>query len=167
MCWRGVYRASFQTQSALGAPTLPSSGALLPTNCRCRKRRLGLTTSAPAVRASRTSPSSVEKRQANGVEYKCGWPLLRFCFSRSADGCCCELDLAGATETAVLDLRDRSVVRGQNPSETGQAPLEIPRTAKHLVLDLPIGSKEGPYDVGLFTETGDQILRATGTAQLQ
>ena len=70
------------------------------------------------------------------------------------------------TETAVLDLRDRSVVRGQNPSETGQAPLEIPRSAKHLVLDLPIGSKEGPYDVGLFTETGDQILRATGTAQL-
>ncbi len=71
------------------------------------------------------------------------------------------------TETAVLDLRDRSVVRGQNPSETGQAPLEIPRSAKHLVLDLPIGSKEGPYDVGLFTETGDQILRAAGTAQLR
>jgi hypothetical protein len=70
------------------------------------------------------------------------------------------------TETAVLDLRDRSVVRGQNPSETGQAPLEIARTAKHLVLDLPIGSKEGPYDVGLLNETGDQILRATGTAQL-
>ena len=70
------------------------------------------------------------------------------------------------TETAVLDLRDRSVVRGQNPSETGQAPLEIPRSAKHLVLDLPIGSKEGPYDVGLFSDTGDQLLRAAGTAEL-
>ena len=44
--------------------------------------------------------------------------------------------------------------------------MEIPRTAKHLVLDLPIGSKEGTYDVGLLTETGNQILRATGTAQL-
>ena len=73
--------------------------------------------------------------------------------------------LSHATDVAVLDLRDRSVARGQNPSETGQAPLEIPRTAKHLVLDLPIGSKEGPYDVVLLTETGDQILRATGTAQ--
>jgi hypothetical protein len=73
---------------------------------------------------------------------------------------------AQTTDTAVLDLRDRSVVRGQNPSETGQAPLEISRSAKHLVLDLPIGSKEGPYDVGLLTETGDQIFRATGTAQL-
>ena len=71
------------------------------------------------------------------------------------------------TETAVLDLRDRSVARGQNPSDTSQARLEIPRTAKHLVLDLPIGSKEGPYDVGLITNTGDELLRATGTAELR
>src|SRR4051812_43154478 len=39
------------------------------------------------------------------------------------------------TDTAVLDLRERSVARGQNPSDTGQAPLEIPRTTKHLVLE--------------------------------
>lgn len=71
-----------------------------------------------------------------------------------------------ATDTAVLDLRERSVARGQSPSEAGQAPLQIPRSAKHLVLDLPIGSKEGPYDLVLVTETGDQILRVTGTAQL-
>jgi hypothetical protein len=70
------------------------------------------------------------------------------------------------TDTAVLDLRERSVVRGQSPPETGQAPLGIPRIAKHLVLDLPIGSPEGPYDVGLLTETGDQMLRTTGVAQL-
>ena len=70
------------------------------------------------------------------------------------------------TETAVLDLRERSVARGQNPSDTGQAPLEIPRTAKHLVLDLPIGSKEGPYDVGLITNNGDELLRARGMAEL-
>jgi hypothetical protein len=57
-----------------------------------------------------------------------------------------------APDVAVLDLRDRSVARGQNPSETGQAPLEIPRTAKHLVLDLPIGSKEGSYEVALLNE---------------
>jgi hypothetical protein len=71
-----------------------------------------------------------------------------------------------ATDTAVLDLRERSVARGQSQSETGQSPLEIPRTAKHLILDLPIGSKEGPYDVGLLTDTGDQLLRATGMAEL-
>jgi len=71
-----------------------------------------------------------------------------------------------ATDTAVLDLRERSVARGENPSGTSPASLEISRTDKHLVLDLPIGSKEGPYDVGLLAETGDQILRATGTAHL-
>jgi len=71
------------------------------------------------------------------------------------------------TDTAVLDLRERSVARGQNPSDTSQAPLEIRRTAKHLVLELPIGSKEGTYDVGLLTDTGDELLRATGTAELR
>ena len=70
-------------------------------------------------------------------------------------------------DTAVLDLRERSVARGQNPSDTGQPPLEIPRTTKHLVLDLPIGSKEGPYDVALITATGSELLRATGTAELR
>jgi hypothetical protein len=70
-----------------------------------------------------------------------------------------------ATDTAVLDLRERSVTRGQNPSES--APLQISRTTKHLVLELPIGSKEGPYDFGLLAETGTQIVSATGTAHLR
>lgn len=68
-------------------------------------------------------------------------------------------------DTAVLDLRERSVARGQSQSG-GQSPLQISRIAKHLVLDLPIGSKEGPYDVGLLTERGDEILRVTGLADL-
>jgi len=55
------------------------------------------------------------------------------------------------TDTVILDLRERSVARGQTQSETGQAPLEISRTTRHLVLDLPIRSKEGPYDVGILT----------------
>jgi hypothetical protein len=70
------------------------------------------------------------------------------------------------TDTAVLDLRERSVARGQSQSEAGQVPLEIPRTAKHLILDLPIGSKEGAYEVGLLSDTGDQLLRATGMPEL-
>jgi len=71
-----------------------------------------------------------------------------------------------ATDTAVLDLRERSVARGQSQADAGQARLEIPRSTKHLLLSLPIGSKEGPYDVGLFADTGDQLLRATGRAEL-
>src|SRR4051812_18753165 len=55
---------------------------------------------------------------------------------------------AEATDTAVLDLRERSVARGESQADVVQAPLEIPRSTKRLILDLPIGSKEGPYDVG-------------------
>ena len=70
-------------------------------------------------------------------------------------------------ETAVLDLRELSVARGQNPSQTNQHPLEISRSAKHLILDLPIGSQEGGYDVALLSESGNRIQSASGTAQLQ
>src|SRR5271157_4409745 len=70
-------------------------------------------------------------------------------------------------ETAVLDLRELSVARGQNPAQTNQHPLEISRSAKHLILDLPIGSNEGSYDVALLSESGNQIQSASGSAQLQ
>jgi hypothetical protein len=69
--------------------------------------------------------------------------------------------------TVVMDLRERSVARGGNPADTKQLALEISRTAKHLVIDLPIGSKEGNYDLALVNEAGDEILRATGTATLE
>src|SRR5271157_5220337 len=70
-------------------------------------------------------------------------------------------------ETAVLDLRDLSVARGQNPTQTDQRPLEIHRSTKHLILDLPIGSKEGAYDIAILSDTGAQVIAASGTAQLQ
>jgi len=71
------------------------------------------------------------------------------------------------TETAVLDLRELSVGRGQNSPQTDQRPLEIHRSAKHLTLELPIGSKEGAYDIAILSESGAQILGASGTAKLQ
>jgi hypothetical protein len=71
------------------------------------------------------------------------------------------------TETAVLDLREFSVGRGQNTTQTDQRSLEIHRSAKHLILDLPIGSKEGAYDIAILSESGVEMLGATGAAQLQ
>jgi len=70
-------------------------------------------------------------------------------------------------EIAVLDLRERSVARGQNPTQPDQPPLEIRRSAKHLIVDLPIGSREGSYDLALLTESGDQLRNTSGTARLQ
>ncbi len=69
--------------------------------------------------------------------------------------------------TVTLDLRERSVSRGQNPADAAQLPLEIPHGAKHLTVEMPIGSKEGSYDVALFSDTGGEVLRAAGTAQLE
>jgi hypothetical protein len=79
------------------------------------------------------------------------------------------------TATVILDLRERSVLRGQSPTETELPALEIPRSAKHLVMELPIGSREGVYEVALLdssdkTNTPEEqrvLLNTTGTAKLQ
>ena len=71
------------------------------------------------------------------------------------------------TATVVLDLRERSVARGNNPSGPDQSPLKIPRSAKQVVIDLPIGSKEGSYDLALLNAAGDEVSRASGTAKLE
>jgi hypothetical protein len=67
----------------------------------------------------------------------------------------------------VLDLRGRATVRGENPPDTSQQPLVIPRSAKNLNLDLPIGSKEGAYDVALLNESGAELFRTSATAKLE
>ena len=69
-------------------------------------------------------------------------------------------------EIAVLDLRNYSSERGE-PTPSNQPPLDIPRASKHLTLYLPVGSKEGNYDVAVLSATGDEVLRATGTARLE
>jgi len=67
----------------------------------------------------------------------------------------------------VLDLRGRATVRGENPPETSQSPLEVSRNAKTLNLELPIGSNEGPYDVALLDPSGTELLRTNAVAKLQ
>jgi hypothetical protein len=68
---------------------------------------------------------------------------------------------------AVLDLRGRTAVRGESTSDTGQPPLQVPRSVKSLNLELPIGSNEGAYEVALFNSTGAELLRTSGTAKLE
>ena len=67
----------------------------------------------------------------------------------------------------VLDLRGRATVRGENPPGTSQPPLEAPRNAKGLNLELPIGSNEGAYDVVLLNPSGDELFRTSATAKLE
>jgi hypothetical protein len=67
----------------------------------------------------------------------------------------------------VLDLRGRATVRGENPPDISQPPLEVPRSAKSLTLELPIGSNEGAYEVALVNPNGAELLRTSGTAKLE
>ena len=67
----------------------------------------------------------------------------------------------------VLDLRGRSTARGENPPETNQPPLEVPRSTKSLNLELPIGSNEGAYDVALLNPSGAELFRTSATAKLE
>jgi hypothetical protein len=67
----------------------------------------------------------------------------------------------------VLDLRGRATVRGENPPVTAQPPLDVPRNAKTLNLELPIGSNEGAYDVALISSSGAELFRTSATAKLE
>jgi hypothetical protein len=70
-------------------------------------------------------------------------------------------------QTVTVDLRSRSVARGDNPSDTGQAPLQLSRQTRHLVLELPVGSKEGSYEVALLGGSGEVVRSTTGLAQFE
>jgi len=54
----------------------------------------------------------------------------------------------------------------KTPLTQGQ-PLELSHLTRHLVLDLPIGSKEGNYEVALGGGGGQQIRSTTGIAQFE
>jgi hypothetical protein len=69
-------------------------------------------------------------------------------------------------QTAVLDLRNRSLSRGaeSNPSEP---PLEIHHAVKHLTVYLPLGSPEGPYEMRITTAGGNTVFTSSGVAFLK
>jgi hypothetical protein len=68
-------------------------------------------------------------------------------------------------QTAVLDLRSRSVSRSTEPNP-GEPPLELRRGFSQLNIYLPLGSPEGAYEVRIVTTSGDSILNTGGPARL-
>ena len=83
-----------------------------------------------------------------------GWAVLR------------QLKQSLVAQTAVLDLRNRSLSRGgeSNPIEP---PLEVNRTVKHLTVYLPLGSADGPYDMRVATSAGGAVFTTTTVASLK
>ena len=68
-------------------------------------------------------------------------------------------------QTAVLDLRNRSVPRGGEPNP-GEQPLEISRAAVEWNIYLPLGSSEGSYEVRVVAPSGETITATSGNAKL-
>ena len=68
-------------------------------------------------------------------------------------------------QTAVLDLRNRSIPRGTEPNPA-EPPLEINHVATHWNIYLPLGSSEGQYEIRIVTPSGEIVFAAGGTAKL-
>ena len=68
-------------------------------------------------------------------------------------------------QTAVLDLRNRSLPRGTeaNPVEP---PLVVSRAAAHWNISLPFGSNDGPYDIRLLAASGELLVSTKADAKL-
>jgi hypothetical protein len=68
-------------------------------------------------------------------------------------------------QTAVLDLRNRSLPRGTeaNPVEP---PLVVSRGAAHWNIFLPFGSDAGPYDIRLLAGSGESLVSTKADAKL-
>jgi hypothetical protein len=69
-------------------------------------------------------------------------------------------------QTAVLDLRNRSIPRGTetNPAEPL---LEIPRDISHLEVYLPLGSSDGVYEVRVTDKQGDSLFAGHANARME
>lgn len=66
-------------------------------------------------------------------------------------------------QSAVVDLRNRSVVRGTEPP-VNERPLEISRSVSHLEVYLPLGSSDGSYEVRITDNEGRALWTLSGTA---
>jgi hypothetical protein len=72
----------------------------------------------------------------------------------------------GRDQTAILDVRGYSAERG-GESPSNQPPLELGRNTRHLVLYLPIGSRQGSYDLVMLNQIGNELFHGGGIAQLE
>ena len=70
------------------------------------------------------------------------------------------------TQTAILDLRNRSASRSPEPN-LEEKPLELRRGFSQLNIYLPLGSPEGVCEVRIVTASGDSLLNTGGTARLK
>jgi hypothetical protein len=73
---------------------------------------------------------------------------------------------AYVAQTAVLDLRNWSVVRGVEPN-LNPPPLDVRPLAYRVTILLPLGSAAGKYETRIIKPSGELLLKANGEAKLE
>src|SRR5215471_823037 len=71
-----------------------------------------------------------------------------------------------SAQTAILDLRDRSISRGTE-ANPGEPPLEISRRVSHVKIYLPLGSSDGYYGVRISGSQDRVLFSTNGIASTQ
>ena len=163
MRWAVVCSRSSRILTVPDALALMFSKGSPLTKCRLPKRKSGSIISHPAAPATDLQAGYRQRRMQTVLAIAAsilivvgvaGWALF---FKQKGPP---------VVQTAVLDLRNRSVPRGGelNP---GEQPLELSRAVKHLNVYLPLGSAEGPYELRIATTTGSAIFTTNGVASLK
>jgi hypothetical protein len=71
-------------------------------------------------------------------------------------------------EVAVIDLRNRAPVRGeQQPAPGEDVVASLPARPLELSVYLPIGSEEGQYEIQILREADRPLVTATGSARFE
>ena len=71
-------------------------------------------------------------------------------------------------EIATVDLRNRSAVRGETGSTSGDVVVaSLPAQPLDLTIYMPIGSEEGRYEVAILRDEGNPLVPGGGSATLQ
>ena len=70
-------------------------------------------------------------------------------------------------EVAVLDLRNRSPVRGDRQPDPADDVASLPARRLELAVYLPIGSEEGEYEMQILRDADSPLLIQKGTASLR
>ena len=76
---------------------------------------------------------------------------------------------SGQYQAMSLDLRPYSVSRGGSPSSgtTAPEPLRLGKALLNLVMFLPVGAEEGPYEFEIQKNGAAVLASAIGTAQIE
>jgi hypothetical protein len=71
-----------------------------------------------------------------------------------------------SAQTAVLDLRNRSIARGTEPNPA-ERPLEIARSVCHMEIYLPLGSEDGDYGIRISGPEEKIVFATKRVAKMQ